>query len=52
MVIYGGALHAFHYPIIRTDQILLPGVGYHPRHAQRQAVADKLAPAQGIAPRG
>ena len=35
MVIYGGALHAFHYPIIRTDQILLPGVGYHPRHAQR-----------------
>ena len=30
-----GALHAFHYPIIRTDQILLPGVGYHPRHAQR-----------------
>ena len=35
MVVYGGALHAFHYPIIRTDQILLPGVGYHPRHAQR-----------------
>ena len=35
MVIYGGALHAFHYPIIRTDQILLPAVGYHPRHAQR-----------------
>src|SRR6476469_3127569 len=33
MVVYGGALHAFHYPIIRTDQILLPGVGYHPRHA-------------------
>ena len=35
MVVYGGALHAFHYPIIRTDQILLPGVGYHPRHAHR-----------------
>ena len=35
MVVYGGSLHAFHYPIIRTDQILLPGVGYHPRHAQR-----------------
>ena len=45
MVIYGGALHAFHYPIIRTDQILLPGVGYHPRHAQRawRDVVDLLA---------
>jgi len=45
MVVYGGALHAFHYPIIRTDQILLPGVGYHPRHAQRawRDVVDLLA---------
>jgi dienelactone hydrolase len=35
IVVYGGALHAFHHPVTRTDQTLLPGVGYHPRHAQR-----------------
>jgi dienelactone hydrolase len=35
LVIYGGALHAFHHPMTRTDQVLLPGVGPHPRHAQR-----------------
>lgn len=35
MVVYGGALHAFHHPPTRTDQTLLPGVGYHPLHAQR-----------------
>src|ERR671914_1416526 len=35
IVVYGGALHAFHHPMTRTDQTLLPGVGYHPRHAQR-----------------
>jgi dienelactone hydrolase len=35
IVVYGGAQHAFHHPMTRTDQTLLPGVGYHPRHAQR-----------------
>jgi dienelactone hydrolase len=35
IVVYGGALHAFHHPMTRTDQTLLPGVGHHPRHAQR-----------------
>ncbi|MER5306975.1 dienelactone hydrolase family protein [Streptomyces sp. NPDC002773] len=33
LVVYGGALHAFHHPPV--DQTVLPGVGYHPRHAQR-----------------
>lgn len=33
LVVYGGALHAFHHPPV--DQAVLPGVGYHPRHAQR-----------------
>lgn len=32
LVVYGGALHAFHHPPF--DQTVLPGVGYHPRHAQ------------------
>ncbi|WP_407441460.1 dienelactone hydrolase family protein [Rhodococcus sp. (in: high G+C Gram-positive bacteria)] len=33
LVVYGGALHAFHHP---TDgQVVLPGVGYHARHAER-----------------
>jgi dienelactone hydrolase len=35
LVIYGGALHAFHHPPTRPDQTVLPGVGYHPRQAQR-----------------
>ncbi|MGI5341332.1 dienelactone hydrolase family protein [Streptomyces sp. CA-181903] len=35
LVVYGGALHAFHHPIDRSDQTLLPGVGHHPLHAQR-----------------
>lgn len=35
MVLYGGALHAFHHPPTRSDQRLLPGVGYHPLHAER-----------------
>ena len=35
LVIYGGALHAFHHPGATPDRTLLPGVGYHPRHAQR-----------------
>jgi dienelactone hydrolase len=44
-VVYGGALHAFHHPptnpdgTVRTDetygQTVLPGVGYHARHARR-----------------
>ncbi|MEV0255339.1 dienelactone hydrolase family protein [Streptomyces sp. NPDC050732] len=33
IVVYGGALHAFHHPPV--DQAVLPGVGHHPRHAQR-----------------
>ncbi|MFC6084124.1 dienelactone hydrolase family protein [Sphaerisporangium aureirubrum] len=33
LVIYGGALHAFHHPPVA--QTVLPGVGHHPRHAQR-----------------
>ncbi|NBE93056.1 dienelactone hydrolase family protein [Nonomuraea sp. KC401] len=33
LVVYGGALHAFHHPTV--DQPVLPGVGYHPQHAQR-----------------
>lgn len=33
LVIYGGALHAFHHPPV--DQAVLPGVGHHPRHAER-----------------
>ncbi|MFI9456355.1 dienelactone hydrolase family protein [Amycolatopsis sp. NPDC052450] len=33
LVVYGGALHAFHHPTV--DHAVLPGVGYHERHAQR-----------------
>lgn len=33
LVVYGGALHAFHHPPV--EQAVRPGVGYHPRHAQR-----------------
>ncbi|MEU6676694.1 dienelactone hydrolase family protein [Streptomyces sp. NPDC046925] len=33
LVVYGGALHAFHHPTV--GHTVLPGVGYHPRHAQR-----------------
>ena len=35
IVVYGGALHAFHHPPTRPDQTVLPGVGYHPLHARR-----------------
>jgi dienelactone hydrolase len=45
LVVYGGAQHAFHHPPTQPDgsiaedgaygQTVLPGVGYHPRHAQR-----------------
>jgi dienelactone hydrolase len=34
LVTYGGALHAFHHPM-PDDTPVLPGVGYHPQHAQR-----------------
>ncbi|MET8750333.1 dienelactone hydrolase family protein [Streptomyces sp. NPDC004667] len=33
LTVYGGALHAFHHPTV--DHTVLPGVGYHPRHAER-----------------
>ncbi|TDP88895.1 dienelactone hydrolase family protein [Labedaea rhizosphaerae] len=33
LVVYGGALHAFHHPPV--DHPTVPGVGYHPQHAQR-----------------
>ncbi|MEV4949787.1 dienelactone hydrolase family protein [Streptomyces sp. NPDC053755] len=33
LMVYGGALHAFHHPPV--DHTVLPGVGYHPRHARR-----------------
>ncbi|AEN12074.1 MULTISPECIES: dienelactone hydrolase family protein [unclassified Streptomyces] len=43
LVVYGGALHAFHHPSV--DQAVLPGVGHHPRHAERawRDVVDLLA---------
>lgn len=44
LVVYGGALHAFHHPPTNPDgrvapgrahtQTVLAGVGYHPRHAE------------------
>ncbi|SCE53670.1 Dienelactone hydrolase family protein [Streptomyces sp. DvalAA-14] len=43
LTVYGGALHAFHHPPV--DHPVVPGVGYHPRHAQRawRDVVDLLA---------
>ncbi|GAA2253011.1 hypothetical protein GCM10010430_40890 [Kitasatospora cystarginea] len=43
LVVYGGALHAFHHPPV--DQTVVPGVGYHPQHAQRawRDIVDLLA---------
>lgn len=35
LMVYGGALHAFHHPPVDHEQTVLPGVGHHPRHAQR-----------------
>ncbi|KOG89053.1 dienelactone hydrolase, partial [Streptomyces varsoviensis] len=35
IVVYGGALHAFHHPPVHETQTLLPGVGHHPLHARR-----------------
>ena len=45
LVVYGGALHAFHHPPTGREQKLLPGVGYHERHAQRawRDIVDLLA---------
>ncbi|WP_432020981.1 dienelactone hydrolase family protein [Streptomyces sp. 1222.5] len=40
LVVYGGALHAFHHPPV--DHAVVPGVGHHPQHAQR-AWRDVLA---------
>ncbi len=44
LVVYGGALHAFHYPL-SGDERVLPGVGHHPRHARRswRDIVDLLA---------
>lgn len=43
LVVYGGALHAFHHPTVAHT--VLPGVGHHPLHAGRawRAVLDLLA---------
>ncbi|MFJ7326066.1 dienelactone hydrolase family protein [Streptomyces cyaneofuscatus] len=43
LTVYGGALHAFHHPPV--DHPTVPGVGYHPTHAQRawRDVVDLLA---------
>ncbi|MFF3174204.1 dienelactone hydrolase family protein [Streptomyces sp. NPDC057900] len=43
LVVYGGALHAFHHPTV--DHTVLPGVGHHPLHAGRawRDVLDLLA---------
>ncbi|MFA3842523.1 dienelactone hydrolase family protein [Streptomyces aureus] len=43
LTVYGGALHAFHHPPV--DHPVVPGVGYHSRHAQRawRDVVDLLA---------
>ncbi|MCX5195655.1 dienelactone hydrolase family protein [Streptomyces sp. NBC_00249] len=43
LVVYGGALHAFHHPPV--DQAVRAGVGYHPQHAQRawRDIVDLLA---------
>ena len=51
LTVYGGALHAFHHPPV--DHPAVPGVGYHPKHAQRawRDVVDLLAeclPVTGI----
>ena len=45
LVVYGGALHAFHHPSVDATQTVLPGVGHHPLHARRawRDVLDLLA---------
>jgi dienelactone hydrolase len=44
LVVYGGALHAFHHPL-SGDERVRPGVGHHPRHARRawRDIVDLLA---------
>lgn len=47
LVVYGGALHAFHHPPVPGP--VVPGVGHHPLHAQRAwrdvvAVLDECVP--------
>ncbi|MCZ4123413.1 dienelactone hydrolase family protein [Streptomyces sp. H39-S7] len=43
LMIYGGALHAFHHPSV--DHAVLPGIGHHPQHAHRawRDIVDLLA---------
>ncbi|MFC9386916.1 dienelactone hydrolase family protein [Streptomyces venezuelae] len=43
LVVYGGALHAFHHPPVDHDTV--PGVGHHPLHARRawRDIVDLLA---------
>ncbi len=43
LMVYGGALHAFHHPSV--DQTTVPGVAHHPRHARRawRDIVDLLA---------
>ncbi|WP_086826265.1 dienelactone hydrolase family protein [Allokutzneria sp. NRRL B-24872] len=43
LVVYGGALHAFHHPPV--DHAAPAGVGYHPQHARRawHDIVDLLA---------
>ncbi|MER0243445.1 dienelactone hydrolase family protein [Streptomyces sp. HSW2009] len=43
LMVYGGALHAFHHPSVEHE--VLPGVGHHPQHAARawRDVVDLLA---------
>ncbi|MFD7960946.1 dienelactone hydrolase family protein [Streptomyces zaomyceticus] len=50
LVVYGGALHAFHHPPV--DQTTVPGVGHHPRHAQRawRDVVELLAECMPVTP--
>lgn len=62
LVVYGGALHAFHHPPTDPDgtisadgtygQALVPGVGYHPQQAQRawRDVVGLLAECLPVAP--
>jgi dienelactone hydrolase len=35
LVVYGGAEHAFHHPPVGAEQTVLPGVGHHPKQAER-----------------
>ncbi|WP_369382578.1 dienelactone hydrolase family protein [Streptomyces sp. cg36] len=43
LVVYGGALHAFHHPPV--EHATVPGVGHHPEHARRawRDIVDLLA---------